>query len=230
MPTPATRLAEISLPLALAAITSAPVRAQDAPPAARAGAAGTACDAAAEYEPIVLSGTVTRAHTGPLADSARASRPVAVADANVFLLETLDGALTDSAGGFRITTRRCGAATLVIGRIRYRPLTRDLVVAPAEDGAPTPPLALALEPQVPISPTRRRRADAPRARAARGRTALARSSSCSRSGSRTASVSGATASRSAAPTTRSTRGPTSRSPRGATRSAACARAPAPPGP
>src|SRR5436309_8033646 len=42
-----------------------------------------------------------------------------VSGANVFLLETLDGALTDSAGKFSFTTTRAGSATLVVKAIGF---------------------------------------------------------------------------------------------------------------
>lgn len=55
-----------------------------------------------------------------------------VAAANVFVLETLDGALSDSAGRFGIRIRRAGTLTLVIRHIGFRP--ESLSVAPGARG------------------------------------------------------------------------------------------------
>jgi hypothetical protein len=51
-----------------------------------------------------------------------------VAGANVFLLETLDGALSDAAGGFSFETRYAGPATLVVRRTGYAEQRVDIVV------------------------------------------------------------------------------------------------------
>src|ERR1051325_8665125 len=65
---------------------------------------------------------------------------VPVAGANVFFLETLDGALTDTAGQFVIRTRARGPATLLVRHLAFKPYDRlisadstgsiDIVVTP----------------------------------------------------------------------------------------------------
>src|SRR5690242_9783056 len=71
-------------------------------------------------DPVVVRGTARTIDGAP------------VAGANVFLLETLEGALTDSAGRFAVHTTRRGPATLVARRIGYKPaqLALDLRAAP----------------------------------------------------------------------------------------------------
>ena len=59
-------------------------------------------------QPHVVRGTVTAAG-GP------------VRGADVFLLESLDGATTDSAGHFSIRTTAAGSVTIVVRRIGYAP-------------------------------------------------------------------------------------------------------------
>lgn len=66
-----------------------------------------------------LRGTVV-ASTGP------------VASANVFLLETLDGTTTDSAGRFSIATAHSGSATLVVKSSGYVELRRSIRLPLAE--------------------------------------------------------------------------------------------------
>src|SRR6185436_1049129 len=55
-----------------------------------------------------------------------------VAGANVFLLESLDATLSDSAGRFSLRTSAKGQVTLVARRIGYAPRT---VVVPADTNA-----------------------------------------------------------------------------------------------
>jgi hypothetical protein len=71
-------------------------------------------------DPVVVRGT------------ARTTDGAPVVGANVFLLETLEGALTDSAGRFAVRTTQRGPATLAARRIGYRPaqLALDLRTAP----------------------------------------------------------------------------------------------------
>jgi hypothetical protein len=64
-----------------------------------------------------------------------------VEGANVFLLETLDGVLTDSAGRFAIRTAHRGVATLVIRRVGFKPRQLDVTIPRAE------PLVVTLEKQ-----------------------------------------------------------------------------------
>ena len=55
-----------------------------------------------------------------------AGHPLAGADA--FLLETLEGSLTDDAGGFRFDTRRTGSATLVVQKAGYLEVRRPVAL------------------------------------------------------------------------------------------------------
>jgi len=74
-----------------------------------------------------------------------------VAGANVFLLETLDGGLTDAAGGFGFRTTFRGAATLVVRRIGYRehrqsvqlPASEPLRVVTEAQAVRLPPITVA---------------------------------------------------------------------------------------
>ena len=67
-----------------------------------------ASSAAAQADSVALRGTV------------RGSDGSAIEGANIFLLETLEGALTDSAGQFALRSTHRGPATLVVRRIGYR--------------------------------------------------------------------------------------------------------------
>jgi TonB-dependent receptor-like protein/carboxypeptidase-like protein len=70
------------------------------------------------------------------------SEPGAPIDgANVFLLETLDGALTNPAGVFAIRTAHRGVATLVVRRVGFKPRQIDVSIPRAE------PLLITLEKQ-----------------------------------------------------------------------------------
>src|SRR5690554_1906484 len=92
-----------------------------------AAAARQAAAPAQEPPPAVVEGRVTSRAGDPLAE------------VNVFLLETLDGALSDARGRFRFEARHHGAATLVVLRRGYLELRRP-VTLPLED-----PLALVLD-------------------------------------------------------------------------------------
>ncbi len=72
-------------------------------------------------EPSAVSGTVRDLAGWPLAG------------ADAFLLETLEGSLTDDVGGFRFDTRRTGSATLVVQKSGYLEVRRpvDLPLAGA---------------------------------------------------------------------------------------------------
>ena len=61
-----------------------------------------------------------------VAGSVRGPTGTALEGANVFLLETLDGALTDSAGIFRFESGRGGAMTLVVQRFGYLEVRRAI--------------------------------------------------------------------------------------------------------
>ena len=69
-----------------------------------------------------------------------------VRGADVFLLESLDAATTDSAGHFSIRTAAAGSVTIVVRRIGYAPAnvivpvesrTEPIVAAPTEPGHAT---------------------------------------------------------------------------------------------
>src|SRR5690606_16183718 len=94
---------------------------------ATAAAQTQAATRAQELPPVVVEGRVGSRTGAPLAG------------ANVFLLETLDGALSDARGRFRFETRHHGAATLVVLWRGYLELRRP-VTLPLED-----PLALVLD-------------------------------------------------------------------------------------
>src|ERR1700716_2387996 len=74
------------------------------------------------------SGDSTRVVRGTVHGSDEA--PIAGAD--VFLLESLDGASTDSAGRFSIRTTQHGPATLVARRIGFAPARRVVDLADAD--------------------------------------------------------------------------------------------------
>jgi hypothetical protein len=61
--------------------------------------------------------------------------------ANVFILETLDGALSNAAGHFSIRTGHRGVATLVVRRVGFRPKQLDVSIPAAA------PIAVTLEKQ-----------------------------------------------------------------------------------
>src|ERR1043166_1107716 len=67
--------------------------------------------------PHVLRGTTTAVSGAP------------IPGANVFLLESLDGAVTDSAGRFVIRTTAQGSVTIVARRIGFAPAT---IVVPVD--------------------------------------------------------------------------------------------------
>jgi vitamin B12 transporter len=89
-----------------------------------AAACGALPPVRATAQTTVLRGTVRTRERAP------------VDGANVFLLQTLEGALSDSAGAFAITTAQRGSATLVVRRVGFRerrlavtlPADTDLVV------------------------------------------------------------------------------------------------------
>jgi hypothetical protein len=85
--------------------------------------------------PMLLRGTVHTVDGAP------------VVGANVFLVETRDGALSDSAGRFTVRTTHLGAATLFVRRIGYNALQRPLDLPMAADA----PLDLALDAQAALS-------------------------------------------------------------------------------
>jgi vitamin B12 transporter len=64
-----------------------------------------------------------------------------IAGANVFLLETLDGALTNAAGEFAIRTTHRGVATLVVRRVGFKPRQLDVRIPASE------PIVVTLERQ-----------------------------------------------------------------------------------
>ncbi|MFN2564237.1 MAG: TonB-dependent receptor domain-containing protein, partial [Gemmatimonadaceae bacterium] len=80
----------------------------------------------------------------PLQGRIVAENGAPVGGANVFILETLDGALTDAAGRFAIKTAHRGVATLVVRRVGFKPRQLDVRIPPAQ------PLVVALERQ-PVS-------------------------------------------------------------------------------
>ncbi|MXX55787.1 MAG: TonB-dependent receptor [Gemmatimonadetes bacterium] len=79
--------------------------------------------------PIALAAQESSVVSGTVRDPA--GQPLAGADA--FLLETLEGSLTDDSGGFRFDTHRTGSATLVVQKAGYLEVRR-LVDLPL-DGA-----------------------------------------------------------------------------------------------
>src|SRR5262245_46484996 len=79
---------------------------------------------------FTLAAATVRAQTGHVLQgklSTVAGAPVA--GANVFLLESLDAALSDSTGRFTIRTAASGSVTLVARRIGFAPAT---VVVPVD--------------------------------------------------------------------------------------------------
>lgn len=73
-----------------------------------------------------------------------AGRPLASADA--FLLETLEGALTDLAGAFSFTTGATGPATLVVqfaGHVEVRHAVISPLDGPVPSHSSTPPVPCA---------------------------------------------------------------------------------------
>src|ERR1700674_2185726 len=69
-----------------------------------------------------------------------------IAGADVFLLESLDGATTDSAGRFTIRTAQRGPATLVARRIGFAPTQRSVDLATADS------VQISLVKQAPVLP------------------------------------------------------------------------------
>ncbi len=67
----------------------------------------------------------------------RAANGTPIEGANVFLLETLEGALTGADGRFLVRTGHTGIATLVVRRIGFRPAQLDISI-------PSAPLTIAL--------------------------------------------------------------------------------------
>src|SRR4051812_16747534 len=74
----------------------------------------------------------------------RSHEGAAVVTADVFLLETLEGATTDSVGRFTIRTTQHDSTTLVARRIGFAPVQRRVLVAGAE------PIVITLERQAPV--------------------------------------------------------------------------------
>src|SRR3954471_19477069 len=68
----------------------------------------------------------------PLKGTVRSNDGAPVVGADVFLLETLEGATTDSAGSFVIRTSRAGPATIVARRIGFAPAQLSITVASAD--------------------------------------------------------------------------------------------------
>ena len=75
---------------------------------------------APQDQPLLLRGTVRDVPGAP------------IDGANVFLLETLEGALTDAEGRFVIRTARTGRSTLVVRRLGFRP-EQQLIELPTAD-------------------------------------------------------------------------------------------------
>ncbi|HUQ99950.1 MAG TPA: carboxypeptidase regulatory-like domain-containing protein, partial [Gemmatimonadaceae bacterium] len=73
----------------------------------------------------------------------RGSHGAAVVGADVFLLETLDGATTDSLGRFAIRTAHRDSATIVARRIGFAPAQLRMIVADLK------PILIVLERQAP---------------------------------------------------------------------------------
>src|SRR5687768_15715394 len=78
-----------------------------------------------QTDSLGLRGTVRSADGAP------------IEGANVFLLETLEGALTSADGRFLVRTPRTGAATIVVRRIGFRAAQLSVTL-------PAPPLAVVL--------------------------------------------------------------------------------------
>lgn len=84
---------------------------------------------------LLLCAPLARAQTVPggvLRGEVRDRTGAPVPGANVFLLETLDGVLTNDDGGFAIRTGHEGVATLAVRRIGFRPFQRRLVLPTTE--------------------------------------------------------------------------------------------------
>jgi vitamin B12 transporter len=84
--------------------------------------------------------------TAPIRGRIVAESGAPVDGANVFLLETLDGALTNAAGRFAIRTAHRGTATLVVRRVGYKPRQLDVTIplaAPLELNLEKQPVTLA---------------------------------------------------------------------------------------
>jgi vitamin B12 transporter len=87
---------------------------------------------------LVLALSLIAASAGAQADSAAVVRGVVRGDggapvegANVFLLETLEGALSDAGGRFALRTGRVGQATLVVRRLGFRSIQRAITLPAA---------------------------------------------------------------------------------------------------
>src|SRR5262245_47136438 len=79
---------------------------------------------------LAASASVSLAQDVPIAvrGLVRGAMGAPIDQANVFLLETLDGALTDSVGRFTIHSTHRGAATLVVRRVGFREIRVPVVV------------------------------------------------------------------------------------------------------
>jgi hypothetical protein len=88
--------------------------------------------------------------TAALRGVVRTSDGTAIAGANTFLLETLEGALTDADGRFALRSARRGPATLVVRRIGYRavqvqvalPRPESIEITLAPDAATLAPITV----------------------------------------------------------------------------------------
>lgn len=67
--------------------------------------------------------------TPPVRGVVQTTKGAAVGDANVFVLETLEGALSGADGAFLIRTREPGPVTLVVRRVGFREVRRSVSVA-----------------------------------------------------------------------------------------------------
>ena len=83
----------------------------------------------------------SQASADTLSGVIRSEEGLPIDGANVFLLETLEGAVTDSAGHFRFRTRHRGSAMLIVRRIGYEERRAEVSLPLSE------PLEIELEPQ-----------------------------------------------------------------------------------
>src|SRR5262245_11208383 len=63
----------------------------------------------------------------------RTAEGIPVVSANVFVLETLDGALSSEDGRFAVTTTQPGSLTLIVKRLGFESLQRVITVAELSD-------------------------------------------------------------------------------------------------
>src|SRR3569832_1176637 len=78
---------------------------------------------------VLSSGVSAQTPTHVLRGTTRAANGAPVGGVNIFLLESLDATLSDSAGRFVIRTGALGSVTLVARRIGFAPAT---IVAPGD--------------------------------------------------------------------------------------------------